>query len=294
MGIVPGPELPSDLDGCHALAIPAGVDIRALAAAWFADSGWEVFPLAPQPVPESPGRGRGAVPLAQSRPGRLRLAGQHALVGPVRLHAQEARALGLPERELDLFGLPASVSDPVALGWLTAAARHTAGAVLSADRSQVIVPDPAAAVDLTLWTGTRLTASELVTVVRPFLAGARVEQAQTLAGAGDGAFSVAASFEFDGALTVFAQPRDAVPVAVAAVEWGVHGPWTYHVAWVPPDPAELTAEQPSRLHLIARARVTPVLARVVRALLQSAGGVVVDDGGFPVSPDELTQRATTL
>lgn len=295
VGAVPGPELPSDLDGCHALAIPAGEDIRALAAAWFADSGWEVFPLAPEPVSgDARDRARGAVPMAQSRPGRLRLAGQHALVGPVRLHAREARALGLPERELDLFGLPASVTDPVALGWLTAAARRTAGAVLSADRSQVIVPDPATAVDLTLWTGTRLTASELVTVVRPFLAGARVEQAQALAGAGDGAFSVAARFEFDGALTVFAQPRDAVPVAVAAVQWGAHGPWTYHVAWVPPDPAELTAEQPSRLHLIARSRVAPVLARVVRALLLSAGGVVVDDGGFPVTPDDLTRRAATL
>ncbi len=292
---VPGPELPSDLDGCHALAIPAGEDVRTLAAAWFADAGWEVFPLAPeQASQESHGRGRSGIPMAQSRPGRLRLAGHTALVGPVRLHTEEARAEGLPERELDLYGLPASVTDPVALGWLTAAARRTGGAVVSADRSQVIVPDQGTAVDLTLWSGAKLTASELVATVRPFLAGARVDQAQALIGAGDGAFSVEARFEFDGALTFIAQPRDAVPVAVAAVEWGVHGPWTYYVAWVPPDPTELTAEQPSRLHLIARSRVSPVLARVVRALLQSAGGVVVDDGGFPVGPDELTRRAATL
>ena len=40
---VPGPVLPSDLDGCHALALPAGADVRALAVAWFAGGLWEVF-----------------------------------------------------------------------------------------------------------------------------------------------------------------------------------------------------------------------------------------------------------
>ena len=70
-----------------------------------------------------------------------------------------------------------------------------------------------------------------------------------------------------GALTLTAQRRNAVPVAVAAQQWGEHGPWTYAVTWVPPDPSELTAEQPSRLHLIARNRVAPVVARATRPTL---------------------------
>ena len=207
------------------------------------------------------------------------------------VRVRTSRAVGLPDRDLDLYGLDPQASDPLVLGWMTAVARHTGGAVISADRSQAIVPDAGAAVDLTLWTGTVVPSGDLVAAVRPFLAGSRpgpVEQQP-----GD-AYSMTSRFEFDGALTLAAQPRDAVPVAVATQRWGEHGPWTYSVTWVPPDPAELTAEQPSRLHLIARSRVAPVVARAARALLQLAGGVVVDDGGFPISDDELTRRGTTL
>ena len=291
---VPGPDLPSDLDGRHALALPAGADVRALAAAWFAGSLWEVFPLGPDPAAlagMADRRARGGFPAPAPRPGVLRLTARVRLTGPWSLPADQARAVGLPDRDLDLYGLDPQASDPLVLGWMTAVARHTGGAVISADRSQAIVPDAGAAVDLTLWTGTVVPSGDLVAAVRPFLAGSRpgpVEQQP-----GD-AYSMTSRFEFDGALTLAAQPRDAVPVAVATQRWGEHGPWTYSVTWVPPDPAELTAEQPSRLHLIARSRVAPVVARAARALLQLAGGVVVDDGGFPISDDELTRRGTTL
>lgn len=293
-GDVPGPVLPSDLDGCHALALPAGADPRALAAAWFAGALWEVFPLGAETSALAGVSGRhelGVFPAPPARPGRLRLTARAGLSGPWPLAARQASGQGLPDHDLDLYALDPQVSDPLVLGWMTAAARRTGGAVVSADRSQVIVPDAGSAVDLTLWTGAVVPPGDLVTAARPFLAGSRPGPVQQLSG---GAYALTSRFEFDGALTLTAQPRDAVPVAVASLSWGEHGPWTYAVAWVPPDPAELTAEQPSRLHLIARSRVAPVVARTARAMLQLAGGVVVDDGGFPITADELARRGTTL
>ena len=293
-GNVPDQVLPSELDGCHALALPAHADVRALAASWFAASIWEVRPLGAEAaafVGVADRRAPGGIWAPPSRPGRLRLTARAGLVGPWLLPATAAHAYGLPEHDLDLYALDPQVSDPLVLGWMTAAARRTGGAVVSADRSQVIVPDAGAAVDLTLWTAAVVPAGDLVAAVRPFLAGSRLGPVQQLPG---GAYAVTSRFEFDGALTLTAQPRDTVPVAVASQEWGEHGPWTYTVTWVPPDPSELAAEQPSRLHLIARSRVAPVVARAARAMLHLAGGIVVDDGGFPCTADELARRGTTL
>ena len=283
--------LPTDLDGCHVLALPAGADVRALAVAWFAGGAWEVFPLASDPAASTQRRPRGDSTGTPPRPGRLLLTAHAGLVGPYRFPAIAARTQGLPDGDLDLYALDSGAADPLVLGWMPAAARRVGGAVVSADRTQVIVPDAGAAVDLTLWTGTRLASTDLVTAVRPFLAGSRLGPVEQR---GDGAYSMTSRFEFDGALTLTVEPRSAVPVAVCSLPWGEHGPWTYSVTWEPPDPSELAAEQPSRLHLIARNRVAPVVARAARAMLRVAGGMVVDDGGFPVPDDELALRGSTL
>jgi len=273
------------------LALPAGTDIRALAIAWFVGGTWEVAPVTAELTLGADRRFRGSAAEPFARPGRLRLTGRAGLVGPWPVRAADARVQGLPDRDLDLYALDPQVTDPLVLGWMTAAARRSGGAVVSADRSQVIAPDAGASVDLTLWTGSVLAASDLVTAVRPFLAGSRMG---VLEQRPDGAYSVTSAFQFDGAIRVSVERRNAVPVAVAAMQWGDQGPWTYTVSWVPPEPHELTAEQPSRPHVIARTRVAPVVARAARGLLQVAGGAVVDDGGFPVSDDELASRGTTL
>lgn len=287
---VPDPALPRHLDGCHVLALTAGWDLQPLAAAWFAGAIWEVAPQPVDPALLTPpsGRARDEYLPPEPRPGRLRLAGAMTMTGPWSLPA--GGASGLPDRPLDLYALTRGAADPMVLGWLAAAARRAGGAVVSADRKQVIVPDAAASVDLTLWTGTAYAAPDLVAAARPYLAGARVGQPMAIPGV-PAAYTVTAEFQYDGALTIAAQPRDAVPVAVAAVEWGEQGPWTYQVSWVPPDPAELRAAQPSREHLIARTRVVPVVARVLRGLLAAAGGIVVDEGGFPIGDDELAHRS---
>ncbi len=287
-------DLPTDLEDRHVLALPVGVDVGGLAVAWFVGSAWEVLPLGADTfgyaaLPER--RFRGAVQEPVLRPGRLRLTARAGLDGPWLLPAADARLQGLPDQDLDLYALDPRVTDPLVLGWMTAAARRSGGAVVSADRRQVLLPDPGAAVDLTLWTGTVLESEDLVAAVRPALAGSRLGRVER---GPDGGYAMTSRFEFDGGVVVTVARRTAVPVAVAGLSWGDHGPWTYTVAWRPPDPAELTAEQPSRTHLIARTRVAQVVARAARAVLGAAGGVVVDDGGFPVSDDELAMRGTTL
>ncbi|QHT57751.1 hypothetical protein GXP71_17835 [Cellulomonas sp. H30R-01] len=316
--------IPAPLVGRHVLVLPAGTDVRPLAAAWFPGAVWERQPLDPgeRPAAARPtgARFRGIV-VEAPRPttGLLRLDASAALDGPVRLGEPVARALGLGARELDAWSLVVGAGDDgsgsepartdgapgdpasrheLAEGWTVAAARRVRGAVLPADGSRVVAPDPAAAVDLTLWSPLPLAPQDVVPLVRPALAGARIgpADAPTPEPADPTAqpFSVAAAFEYDGVVTIRAARAREVPLVLSTVDQRQYGTWAYHVAWQPPDSTELLQEQPSQLHLIARSRVTPSVARVAATLWRVAGGTVVDSGGFVVTPDELTDRARDL
>ncbi len=230
--------------------------------------------------------------------GVLAVAPDVALTGPHPLDGAAARALGLPARDLDLYGLPvatpdgAAVSPALVAGWATAAARRTGGGILPADRRQVVVPDPASALDLTLWSPVPLAAQDAVPLVRPALSGSRLGLTGTPAqGGAPGGFSLTATYEYDGAVVVKLSRSDEVPVVLSTLDWREHGPWGYHVTWLPPDPAELVVEHPSQVHVVARQRVAPGIARVAATLWRAAGGTVVDAGGFVVSAAELDERA---
>jgi len=109
---------------------------------------------------------------------------------------------------------------------------------------------------------------------------------------GGGSLTIAATFEYDGEVSVRLSRSRQVPVALSTLEPTEYGPFAYQVAWEPPDPEELRTDTPSQLHLIARARVQQSVARIALALLQGAGGTVVDSGGFVVDADELRAMAT--
>lgn len=319
--------IPAPLAGRHVLVLPAGTDVRPLAAAWFPGAAWERQPLDPgeRPAAARPtgARFRGIV-VEAPRPttGLLRLDAAAALDGPVRLDDGIGRSLGLGARELDAWVLVGgagvegggATGDAVlrhdlapgqtparhelAEGWTVAAARRVGGAVLPADGSRVVAPDPAAAVDLTLWSSLPLAPQDVVPLVRPALAGARIGPADAPPPAPSDPtaqpFTVAAAFEYDGVVTIRAARAREVPLVLSTVDQRQYGTWAYHVAWQPPDSTELMSEQPSQLHLIARSRVTPSVARVAATLWRVAGGTVVDSGGFVVTPDELTDRARDL
>jgi hypothetical protein len=298
--------LPVSLTDKHVLVVPRGTDVVALAAAWFPDAAWSRAPVPAGAAGRMTGaRFRGmATQPAGAAVGLLRLDAAAALEGPAPLGAGAGRELGLGHRDVDAYGLvPADPAVPLqgavldlVTGWLVAAARRCGGAILPADRARVVVPDPAVAVDLTLWSAVPMSVHEAVPLIRPALHGARVGAGElpSQAYAPEGAFSVTAVFEYDGAVTVRANRSADVPMVLSTLDWREYGPWAYHVVWQPTSPEELSLDQPSPLHVIARSRVSPGIARATAALWRAVGGSVVDSGGFLVTPEELRERASNI
>lgn len=329
--------LPTALDGRHVLALPAGTDVVALASAWFREAAWLRPPetadeAAARTRPARGARFRGvAAEPAAPVPGLARLDDVLALEGPTPLAGPGAAAVGLPARTYDLYALvPAPDGSPggtdptlaggtpaaagtgtagtgalragpsldLAVGWFSAAARRAGGAILPADRSRLVVPDPASAVDLTLWSAQVLSPEDLLVLARRALTGARTTPVDPPAPAdgeqGEPPATVVAAYEYDGAVRVSRSRSTDVPVVLAGLSWRDYGPWPYRVTWLPTQPEELEVEHPSQLHVIARARIAPAVARVTGALLRAVGGTVVDGGGFVVPPEELEARASTL
>lgn len=299
-------DLPGELDGRNVLVVPRGTDVVVLATAWFPDAAWTREPVSAdeaaksRPMTGARFRGISAV-VTEPTPGLLRLNGAASLEGPVPAGRAGAQAAGLVVPEVDLYALvPADprASLELVYGWMAAAARRAAGSIVPADRAHVVVPDPGAAVDLTLWSPMPLSAQDALPLVRPAMTGARVgptdvpRPQQAEGTPGPPTFSVTATFEYDGAITVRTGRSSEVPVALSRLDWREFGPWSYHVTWIPPEPEELRLPNPSQLHLIARSRVEPSVARIAAALWRAVGGTVVDSGGFIVPPGELQQRVT--
>ncbi|WP_426593596.1 hypothetical protein ACPPVS_17945 [Cellulomonas sp. McL0617] len=287
-------KLPDRVDGRNVLVLPRDTDPVALATAWFPEASWErspvTAPTAPRAMTGARFRGMVDAPVP-AVPGLLALLPGATLEGPTALDSDDAREAGLGARDVDLYALDST--DPAGLalvyGWMSAAARRTAGGIVPADRSRLVTPDPGAAVDLTLWSPLALTARDALPLVRPAMTGARVGHPVE---SRDGALSITATFEYDGAVTVRLARSREIPVALSALDSGAYGPWAYVVTWEPPNPAELRTETPSQLHLIARSRVQQSVARIAAAVWRGAGGTVLDSGGFVVTPDELREMAT--
>jgi hypothetical protein len=298
--------LPVGLTDRHVLVVPSGADVLALAAAWFPEAAWSRLPVRAGAAGRMTGarfRGMAAQPTGGAAD-LLRIDDASALEGPTPLGAATARELGLGQRDVEAYALvPADPSTPLqgaaldlVTGWLVAAARRTRGAILPADRSRVVLPDPGAAVDLTLWSAVPMSAHEVAPLIRPALHGARIGAGDvpSQSQAAEGTFAITAVFEYDGAVSVRAARSADVPMVLSTLDWREYGPWAYHVVWQPTTPDELTMDQPSPLHVIARQRVSPGIARAAAALWRAAGGAVVDSGGFLVSPDELRERASNI
>ncbi|QCB94881.1 hypothetical protein [Cellulomonas shaoxiangyii] len=300
--MTPPAPVPPALDGLHVLALPAGSDVLALARAWFPEAGWERVPTAGQPAVRPTGaRFRGITVEPVATAGALVLAEGVTVTGPHPSDAAAARAMGLPAKDADLYGLPvvtpagAAVTADLVAGWATAAARRTGGGIVPADRRYAVVPDPASALDLTLWSPVTIAAQDAVPLVRPALSGSRLGPTETpQQGSGAEGFSLTATYEYDGAVIVRLTRSREVPVVLSTLDWREHGPWGYHVTWRPPDPRELELEHPSQLHVVARQRVAPAVARVTATLWRAAGGTVVDAGGFVVPAAELDDRTRAV
>ena len=283
--------VPPELAGRHVLAVPRGTQVLPLAQAWFPDARWVREPVTTVARPMTGARFRGLATAPTTHVGAIGLRDGAELVGPYPLDATTARASRLPAVDTDLWGLPDGPAgdDGLVTAWATAAARHVGGSVVPASRDRALVPDPGAVVDLTLWSAVPVRAEDALPLLRPSLSGSRV----TLGPAepGGSGFTIVATYEYDGAVVVHCSRAREVPAVLATLDWREHGPWRYAVTWRPPAGYDLDADHPSQLHVIARQRVTPGIARVVTTLWRAAGGTVVDAGGFVVPPADVEARA---
>lgn len=318
-------SVPEMYSSDHLLALPrsrgvARPGIEALAQAWYPEAGWVSEPSSgPAERPMAGARFRGVVPDDVRRPGVLRLTEGVEVVGPFVVPAPQSLALDLASSVAELWAvrvahrsrdrLPAEVDDRDGLArvfaaglpddvelrvvrWMVAAARKVGG-TLFVDGAVPLAPEPAAAVDLTLYSAQALTPDAALGSLQTVVPGARVvevvERPDRLVD-----FALDGETAYDGALRVVVRKVDVVPAVLGALDWREYGPFAYRMSWVPADSYELEVEEPSGLHLIARSRMRASVARLASVLQGRAAGVLVDDGGFEVTSAEVDERIAAV
>jgi len=203
--------------------------------------------------------------------------------------------------------------------WLVAAARHLAGAVRFGDPGAVVVPDPLATVDMTVFSGVWLEPEAALLVARGVASQARLAteaadwagparvdlreigvapapeaeraalhadaDAADLAVVGgpdvlDGyGIEIDLDMEIDGAIAIEVFGEEDLPPAIAAEPWASEGVIAYRVAWLWDDEDEAHAERPSMSYRVARARAADLVTDLVRALLAATAPAL------PLTPD---------
>jgi len=335
----------------HLLVVPTDVlpqELEVLATSRFSAAGWDE-----QPEVSSGRRGRAKGGPAMA----LRLSRHSTLYGPYSLDRAGTSALGIQAPHGQAWVLHAPVergeapwpgaSDQDGLGrafpaglpvrdeervviWMIAVARRLGGAVRIAPgergASTALVPDPAAAVDLTVWTDIWLEPEATLSVVRQAVPRARLDVGRRWQGppAGTGAipvigaedldaharaalhaaadnhdlgvladpqpmtgYGVLADLDLDGMLAVQVFGEPEPPQALAGVPWAKDGAVAYRVTWEPDELADLGMERPPIEHRIARSRSIPLVNAVARAVHAVVAGEITDMMGFIVDPADL-------
>ncbi|WP_149205151.1 hypothetical protein [Actinotalea subterranea] len=348
----------SDATGHHLLVLPADVgheEVETLALSRFARAAWEVQPSSAAPRPSGGARALRALTAA---PGVLRLSRHSTLVGPFTLDRVATGMLGVPPsagiayvvhapvergdkpwpgggdrdglRRAFPAGLPVRDEERT-VAWLIAAARRLGGAVRTTaaggSPATLLVPDPAAAVDLTVWTDIWLEPEATLTVMRQALPraylnlpkplwngpprgvgerpvrGAEVltpEQRRSLHAAAEEydvaaltnpepmrGYGALADLELDGMVALEVSGETRPPPVIESVPWAARGAVAYRVRWEPPDLADREAERPSLEHRVARGRATPLVIALTRAVHKAVGGEITDLMDFVVDPADL-------
>lgn len=283
--------LPEFAVGRDVLAIPSRHDIVALAESRYPQVSWKITPeeaaSSQQSTRNVGARFRGMASAAEQVQPQLAVSGAVVLTGPTPLGSAAAQRCGLVATGHDLYVLPDVVGDDLTQmrSWALAVARYTGGGILQSDGTS-LRPDPEANVDLRLFSPDPQPMEGVLDVLRPVLPRARTFRLD------DGSSGIFVELEYDGAI-VATQTRATreVPLTLKNVDWREYGPHIYTMSWVPPQPAELGAAEPSQLHLIARRRAAPLVARSVQQLQKALSGTVLDADDFMVTAEALKDRA---
>jgi hypothetical protein len=336
----------------HLLGLPGDVvheEVQILA--------WTRFPRSVGAAVEEPVRResrRGSID-----PRTIQLSRLSSLVGPYGVDPEAARDLGLPASTGIVYALRAPVERgdapwpesgdrngfgrafpsglPVrdearVLDWALAVARRLGGALRTAPGpggrpGTVLIPEPAAAVDLTVWSEVWLDPESALAVMRQAVPRASLnlpgavwqgpppgvgehaifgtevltaEQRAAIHAAAEEfdraaladpepmrAYGAVADLESDGLLALEVSGEPEPPPVIAGLPWAGRGAVAYLVRWEPPDLDDLESERPPTAHRVARSRVTPLVVAITRALHRTVGGEVTDMMGFIVDPADL-------
>lgn len=345
-----------DLDTRHLLVLPAGIgseQVEILATSRFPRAAWESVAAPPQVGARAP-------KVAAPPPGVLRLSRLTTLSGPYQVERSTATELGLPVSSATAYVLdtptergappwPGAQGDrdgfarafpdglPVRdelrmLEWAVAVARRLAGAVRIATGPDgqppaVLTPDPAAAVDLTVWSDLWLDPDAALAVMRQAIPRAYLnlprsswkgpatgpdsrtvpgadpltdEQRRYLHAEADAydramleeplpmeSYGLLADLDLDGFIALEIGGESDPPPVVAGLPWATNGAVAYRVRWEPVDEADLEAERAPLAHRVARGRATPLVVAVAKAVHAKVGGEVTDMMGFVVDPADL-------
>ncbi|GLY26970.1 hypothetical protein [Kineosporia sp. NBRC 101731] len=95
-------------------------------------------------------------------------------------------------------------------------------------------------------------------------------------------FAIVGDFGWDGVVEIQVHLTDIDDPTVIGQPWASEELVTYEVRWQPPNPEDREKRYPPEAFRAGRARVAPVIARTARALVEAAGGVVLDEDNFGV------------
>ncbi len=304
--------------------------------------------------PDAPEAGSVAAP--SGTPHALRLSRHSRLIGPFAVDRETAADHGLPPGLAYVLEAPAERGNPPApwggdrnglrrafpaglpvrdeervLMWALDVARRLAGAVRVAERDGsegvLLTPEPASAVDLTVWSDIWLDPDAAVGLMRQVLPRAALnlpsgrwygaptgiadrptrgaemltpEQRAALHSAADEfdrrameepepmtAYGALADLELDGMIALEISGETTLPPVIGSLPWAVQGAVAYRVRWEPADLEDAEEERPSPMHRVARGRAAPMVAAVARAVHAVVGGEVTDMMEFVVDPADL-------
>jgi len=213
------------------------------------------------------------VSLARRLSGAVRVAGSMELIQPD------------PDRAVDyVIHSPTWLAPDVLLGLVT---RELPNAVLAVDGEDWVGPPDEAYSGEAVWEDIAqdpLTAEELYA-----LHASADSVDMTVLSEDDviDAFAIVGDLGWDGVIEVLVHLTDPEEPSVADQPWAEDDVVTYEVRWQCPDPAERENRYPSEGFLQSRARVAPLVTRVTQAIVEAAGGVVLDEDGFSVDRYQL-------
>ncbi|MPV38293.1 hypothetical protein [Georgenia subflava] len=192
---------------------------------------------------------------------------------------------------LDAFveGVPVG-AEQEALDHLRAFARRLGGALRLAGTGAVVVPDPEAAIDLTVFSPVWLDHDACLQVLTSALPHVRsllddipeeIAREQVLEG-----YGIVAELGED-LVEISANGLPTPPTVLRGTDWAADGVVAYEVRWRPRHPESAFAVRPPLAVRRARTRAGELIEQAAVALHAVVGGEISDDDGFLVDPADL-------